>query len=69
MPELDDSVQIEIREIRNLQPEIAIEPLVGYVTYYNATFNLKLWDKGKVFAVLIEYNPDEDTSISNGTVI
>jgi hypothetical protein len=52
----DINGKINIINIIETSPTIAIKPKIFKLNYYNVSITINLWKKGKIFAIILQKN-------------
>ena len=64
IPEWDSTAQIPYHELRPVKPRVTSMPKARVINLYNATFEMKFWERSNIYAVLIESLNEAEDSFS-----
>ena len=53
LPDWDSSAEVEYYELRAIKPRVSAMPKAKVINLYNATFEIKFWERANVYANLI----------------
>ena len=63
LPQWADTATVQYYELRSVKPRITILPYPTVINLYNATFNLKYWERANIYATIVKQPEKSEDSI------
>lgn len=63
LPQWNSAATIQYYELRSVKPRITIMPNPKVINLYNATFNVKYWERANIYATIVEQPEKSEDSI------
>ena len=54
MPDWDSTASIPYHQLRPVKPRVKEMPKPRIINIYNATFEMKFWEKSNIYAIIVE---------------
>lgn len=53
LPNWDSSATVQYYELRSVKPRVTVMPKPRVINLYNATFEVKFWERANIYAILV----------------